>query len=132
MKVYVVTAGEYSDYHIECVTLSYETAEEYIKRRSGDFYGDSFEIEKYDTDDLDGYLADKRSCWIVWKIKGRISSQQLTDVGLPDCGYRWGCVQRMLYNGRIFVNVKAETQKKAEKIAEDLFTKYEAEKAGIT
>ncbi len=49
MKVYIITKGEYSDYHICSVCLDKETAE---KRK--DLYSDGWdkaEIETYDTDD---------------------------------------------------------------------------------
>ena len=126
MKVYVVTDGEYSDYHIECVTLSLDAAYEYIKRRSG-------EVETYDTEDLDRYLSDKRSCWSVHNERGIIRARLLTDVApCDDHGYRWCHVRRAKWDGHLFVNVKAHTKEKAEKIATDLFTEYEAKKAGVS
>ncbi len=44
MKVYVVTAGEYSDYHIEAVYSTREKAELYVATHEG-------EIEEYDIDE---------------------------------------------------------------------------------
>lgn len=48
MKVYVVTEGAYSDYHIEAVKLSIDEAVEISQRVGGN-------IEEYDTEDNDGY-----------------------------------------------------------------------------
>lgn len=47
MKVYIVTQGDYSDYHIEQVFSTREKAQEYI-----DHIGyDNFEIEEYNVDE---------------------------------------------------------------------------------
>lgn len=47
MKVYVVTEGDYSDYHIVGVTTDRETAEAYCKISKGDWYEPR--VEEYDT-----------------------------------------------------------------------------------
>ena len=47
MKVYVVTEGDYSDYHIVGVTTDRETAEAYCKISTGDWYEPK--VEEYDT-----------------------------------------------------------------------------------
>lgn len=47
-KVYVVTAGEYSDYHIETVCINREDAERYVCLHQGvDCYLDELHIEEY-------------------------------------------------------------------------------------
>ncbi len=47
-KVYVVTAGEYSDYHIETVCINREDAERYAcLHRGSDAYLDEMRIEEY-------------------------------------------------------------------------------------
>lgn len=48
MKVYVVTEGSYSDYHIEAVKLSIEEAAEISQRVGGN-------IEEYDTENNEGH-----------------------------------------------------------------------------
>jgi len=53
MKIFIVTDGQYSDYHIVAVFLSKEKAEHYAKYNSG--YYDSCRVEEYDTSD-DGYI----------------------------------------------------------------------------
>ena len=50
MKVYIVTRGSYSDYHIEAVFLSKEKAEYYVKYNSGSYYDTPY-IEEHDTED---------------------------------------------------------------------------------
>lgn len=51
MKVYIVTSGEYSDYQIEKVFLDKAKAEEYSKKATTDHYGESYDVEEFDTDD---------------------------------------------------------------------------------
>lgn len=61
MKIYVVTEGEYSDYHICAVFDDKKKAELYCAvREEKDFldnkcyvFGDEYMIEEYDTDDID-------------------------------------------------------------------------------
>lgn len=50
MKIYVVTEGEYSDYHIEGVFLTKEAADKYVKVR---YDGRAYDpcVEEYDTID---------------------------------------------------------------------------------
>jgi len=48
MKVYIVTSGSYSDYHIEAVFSTKEKAEEYIQNNCDD---DVNEIEEYEMDE---------------------------------------------------------------------------------
>lgn len=44
-KVYIVTSGEYSDYHIDAVFASYRQAKEYLKKHNNEF--DSHDIEEW-------------------------------------------------------------------------------------
>ena len=64
MKVYVVTAGEYSDYHIEKVFLDKKKAESYALINSGPFSWQDCEIEEYDTYD-DEYVIPQVTYWHV-------------------------------------------------------------------
>ena len=50
MKVYVVTEGDYSGYHIVGVTTDLETAKTYCKISTGDWYEPK--VEAYDTKDF--------------------------------------------------------------------------------
>ena len=51
MKIYVVTEGEYSDYHIEGVFLTKETADKYVKLHYPDVKYAYPNVEEYDTID---------------------------------------------------------------------------------
>ena len=50
MKIYVVTSGCYSDYHIDAVFDDHEKAEVYVA--ANDSINDPVYIETYDTDDM--------------------------------------------------------------------------------
>lgn len=52
MKVYVITQGSYSDYHIVGVKLTREEAERVVVHANDEDYYDYAEIEEYDTDDI--------------------------------------------------------------------------------
>ena len=52
MKVYIVTEGEYSDYHIEEVFSTREKAESYIALHNTSSYG-YYQIEEYEIDNVE-------------------------------------------------------------------------------
>ena len=62
MKVYIVTEGSYSDYHIEAVFTDEEQAKYYCATHS-----DECEIEEYDTDTVH-FDTDKeiKELWCGW------------------------------------------------------------------
>lgn len=62
MKIYVIVAGEYSDYHIITATDDEEKAKSLVEliNKSHSYYGyDDASIEEYDTDDVDISLSNK-------------------------------------------------------------------------
>ena len=62
MKIYVIVAGEYSDYHIIAATENEEKAKSLVEliNKSHNYYGyDEANIEEYDTDDVDISLLNK-------------------------------------------------------------------------
>lgn len=62
MTVYVVTMGDYSDYHIEAVFMSRDKAEIYCATKLD---GMSCSIERYDTSDDAIDAVDQRAVYIV-------------------------------------------------------------------
>ena len=50
MKVYVITAGQYSDYHIERIFTDKTLAEEYYKQQKNDPSADVNDITEWETD----------------------------------------------------------------------------------
>ena len=118
MKVYVVTQGSYSDYHISGVAIDRETAE-LIKARC---YDDP-EIEEYDTDDFTP-LKDRRPYRVGIPKAGAISVKLIETLpGSPGkvFEYKWGHI----------VDVYAKDEDHALKIAFDKVAEYKAEKKGV-
>ena len=61
MKIYIVSAGSYSDYHIEKLFSNKDKAEEYA-----DWLEDSNDVEEYEVDDITEY---KKYYKIIVNIK---------------------------------------------------------------
>ena len=78
MKVYVITNGMYSDYHICCVCLDREGAERRQKLFSDSF--DEAEIEEFDTDEYNLFRRDDDNTII------RIDGKHLYSVDVFDNG----------------------------------------------
>ena len=126
MKIYVVTQGIYSDYHICGVATDYETAEKIRKHTSGRY--DESRIEEYDTDTwsdivrigglyhVNKYGEHLQACRENYDVEALYNNRNV----VMDYGY-----------GSKGVNVIARDEDHAKKIAADLFAKYEAEKHGI-
>jgi ketol-acid reductoisomerase len=64
MKIYIVTSGSYSDYHIDEVFTNLEQAQLYCATRNTAKYAD-YDIEEYDTDTCK--LESQKPVKIIWK-----------------------------------------------------------------
>lgn len=71
MKIYVITKGEYSDYHICAVTTNPDDAEVLKTRFSAGSWGDAT-IEEYDTDDNKDVLANKNLYLVSFYENGNV------------------------------------------------------------
>ena len=90
MKVYVVTQGSYSDYHIEQVFLEREKAELYCKLHDTSGWGDHPELEEYDTYD-DFVEEEKKSIKYLYsfKLDERGNIKTCYKEILDQIGYEW-------------------------------------------
>ena len=133
MKVYVVTEGCYSGYHIVFVTLDKERADTFVKRYNKTEY-DDYRVEEYDTDDIK-LFDDGRKLYQVWK----------RDDGAVRVYEEEPCYQDSFVMNKVnrytvknpksiqySVYVMAEDDLHAEKIGADLIAEYMARKAHIT
>jgi len=137
MKVYIVTAGTYSDYHIERVFTDESMALAYIEaQKYGDVCIETYEANEEKHSPLTGYTV---AC-----IDGKFYVHKHTvDFYFYDyCyaeaqphwhGLEW--VRELMPRGKkipLYVtNVVSESEEKALKIAQDRWAKFKAEKAGI-
>lgn len=125
MKIYVITKGCYSDYHICAVATDKEKAE-LLADKFSDRY-DSAEIEEYDTDFSEVLLKFKNlyTCWFYEKTKNiNIRERDLDCFEMDDLKVR-------RFSDGLYVKVNAENEQMALKKASDLFSKYRAEQQGL-
>lgn len=123
MKIYVVTSGYYSAYHIDLATVDYHKANAYYKALKDD----SACIEEYDDENITvepiWYVNQKNHAIRAWlQDQDEIQNIDLDSINntvkyTDDYGYA--------------VYVRASDEDHAIKIAADLFAQYKAEKEGI-
>ena len=120
MKVYIVTAGDYSEYHILGATLDRAEAERYIELYKGDYsdYVGPPEIEE----------------WELGDIKDRHKIIQLVTFQKGEWKASWvDQSQNGWFNGNddFGTYVFADDKGLAIKIAQDRLAQLKAERAGI-
>lgn len=123
-KVYVITKGAYSDYHICAVAATKEIAEKLQKIYSEDSWNDAI-IEEYD---LNGARDDVRVFYDVTFKDDRVSAC-FNEYGEKESiyffkGNKW-------QSDCMIVCVKARDEDHAIKIAQDRRAEYLAKKEGI-
>lgn len=124
MKLYAVTKGDYSDYHIVTITANKDTAEAPAKRFSG--YLDDAQVEEYE----DGQFLMGGSIYRVWSCGTEIRGCELdeSDYNIQDIGK----VSLIGANWNMYVTyVIAGSEEQASKIGKDRIVKYIAEKENL-
>ena len=132
-KIYVITAGEYSNYHICAVTTDPERAEQLRKRY---YHYDETYIEEYIDGDPDaGVCMDLRPIWNVWRevrnvwhacIEEYINMPFQNEFELTDPKYICSNTSTAFR-----AKVDAPDKEHALKIAQDKFAKVMAEELGL-
>ena len=128
-KVYIVTAGDYSDYHICAASLDKARAEILAEK-----YTDSYDeatVEEYELDEFFGEAEQGYFWYWCWcKIEngmfGQVKVRQLDSYGNGLVGK----VVKSLRHEQLFVDVLAENDEHARKIAAEKFATYVYEHAG--
>ena len=128
-KVYIVTAGSYSDYHICAASLDKERAE-ILAEKYTDSYDDA-EVEEYELDEFfeeakQGYFWYWCECNVENGMFGQVKVRQLDSYGSGTVGK----VVKSLRQERLFVDVLAENDEHARKIAAEKFATYIYEHRG--
>lgn len=125
MKLYAITRGDYSDYHIITLTANKSVAKQLAKRFSDEIYGNS-RIEEYE----DGAIIVGNKLYYV-----RMENGDITDVSPDESDYD-------LYNNSVtriklgekeiyYTHVLADSSSKAQKIGKDRIMKYIARRKGV-
>ncbi len=128
MKLYAVTKGDYSDYHIITLTADKEAAKRIAKMFSdGEYDYDKAKVEEYE----DGKIILGKKLYFVRVVDGNVDDvvEDLSDYYLFDTS-----VLRGYMNGgkdMYYTHVLTDTAEKAEKIGKDRIMKYIAERMGI-
>lgn len=124
-KVYVITAGSYSDYHICAVTLDPEKAkvlEKFYTKHGCEPAG----IEEYEADYPYDRIESGCMMYNVWfGPLGEVMKVDSTYATYRESTYGWG-------GGGVRAEVWAKDEKSAIKIAAERRAVYLAEKEGIT
>ena len=130
MKLYAVTKGEYSDYHIIALTADKDVAEKLAKKYSNrtNMYGDGFEdaqVEEYE----DGVVLLDMDCYFV-----RVENGNVTEVVPPNTEETWFFEEEELYNNSVepmrsetnsyYTHVLARNVDEAAKIGKDRVMQY--------
>jgi hypothetical protein len=122
MKVYVVTRGEYSDYHIVTATTDLAVAEAVAKKFSTEY--SRAEIEEYDNAEVM-----LRPIWFLRFAKNgdvcecRQGSDDYDYEKAGLCGYD--------VKGQVYVNIIADTAEVAIKAGAERRAKFLAEREGL-
>ena len=129
MKIYVITKGEYSDYHICDVAIDKERAESLVKFHSSEY--ELAEIEEYDTEATpDEAIKNFEPIWYVHITpSGSISKTRISHFS-NDPSYD---NEYNLFNDNSFnAYIKTKSEEYAVKIALDRRAKILAERFGIS
>ena len=121
--VYVITKGDYSDYHICAVTMDEERAKRMQKMYGG----------KYDDASIETYTLDEaKTAGYVYEIEFENDTPATINIDEYD-GFGWYDKDPIVSPGwgSTTVYVRAKDEDHALKIAQDEYAKWKAEKAGI-
>jgi hypothetical protein len=134
MTAYVVTSGEYSNYHIRFVTLDKAKAECYVNRFSSGDYGNKCEIEEFPCDEeVPQVLRFECTLWPNGRHEvaelARPSDQQREGVSKLEWDVWW--LPEDTHKLSNCVIARGETPEEARKIAFDTLAAIKGKEAGI-
>ena len=124
MKLYAVTKGDYSDYHIITLTASKDAAKKIAKRFCGTY---DAKVEEYE----DGEIILGKELYFVRMVDGNIDD-------VTEDGSEYNLFDTSVYHGNIwggkpiyYTHVLTDSAEKAAKIGKDRIMKYIAKKEGL-
>lgn len=124
MKIYVITKGCYSDYHICAVTEDKYKADLLVKRFTDN--REEAHIEEYDTDDYAVLLSNN-----VYFCRQRKGEEIKIRLSTGDYINEHTLSVKGCCGGTLYMHVIARNEEQALKIALDRFAKYRAEEMGL-
>ena len=124
MKLYAVTKGDYSGYHIITLTASKDAAKKIAKRFSGTY---DAKVEEYE----DGEIILGKELYFARMVDGNIDD-------VTEDGSEYNLFDTSVYHGNTwggkpiyYTHVLTDSAEKAAKIGKDRIMKYIAEKEGL-
>lgn len=119
-KIYIVTEGEYSDYHICAVFTTREKAEEFVQCN-----GTDYEIEERN---LDEPIVRKNKLWLItFNVEtGELDSATTTKYKVEERKDTCQYCDKYISNPSMHLYVYTETMDKAKKIASERFVAIKA------
>lgn len=123
MKIYVITKGEYSSYHIVAVATDPEKADQLAE-----FYSDRNDpayVEEYDPEEVPDLTEGKKTFTIGFARSGEVNHIYEDPESWNDKGIR------VYESGAIRMHVQANTQEDAIKIGAERRAKFLAETMGL-
>lgn len=128
MKIYVITKGSYSGYHICAVSTNQKNAEKLQKIFSGRW--DQAMIEEYESDQ---YLTETESGMELYKCVMGKDGTILADVSIIDLDYINDCDFRVRdIANRYLVYVWTKDSEHAKKIATDKIAEFKATRMEVS
>lgn len=116
MKIYIITKGDYSDYHICNVTTDYQKAKRYKEAYSNSWEEACIEVYEDEKNGKENY------CWAYDPVS---NTAKINNYNVKE-----GVMKNR--EDKIYgVYVYAPDEKHAAKKAQDMIAKYKAEQAGL-
>jgi len=130
MKVYVVTAGDYSDYHVVTVFTSEKKADAFVSLYNRSTEYESATVDEYDADSVkvNGFTFFVSKNLDTSELHAYTISEEYDDAVVFEDSFRRG---DFIGPAHLITHVFTDSLEKAKKIALDRFTAYEAREAGI-
>jgi len=134
MKIYVITAGSYSDYHVCGVATTPEMAEKLRNYYSNSVWDSNANIEIYDSDQYEQAVDFAARGYHLYKVSKYLNDNEITtferdhyDESIEINNVKY-CRAASIYNQeRYEVWVYAKTEEYAKKIGCDLIAQYQYE-----
>lgn len=139
-KVYIVTSGDYSDYHIDAVFSTKQGAEKYCAlKNTCDRYSDFYNIEEYDIDDMNASNTKVVYAFLIEPsnpptVEATYYISEDRANAFKEKALRWqksGDILQDYYSIDRYVFLAEENPDKAIKIVLDRVAKAKAEKEGV-
>lgn len=125
-EIYIVTAGEYSDYHIVEVFSNFKEAEKFAESHGGKLVSDEYYVETYIIDRVKYNLPKKYTEYfeVIFTVGGKLEK-------ITKRSDNWYTLDVLPTLKGVLLKVIAKNEEHALKIARDKFVKYQTEKLDL-